>query len=244
MFTLLKKEIQEFFSSLIGYIVIIVFLLVNGLFMWIFKSDFNILEGGYANIDTLFLISPWVFLFLIPSLTMRLFSEEKRSGTIELLFTRPLSDLQIILAKYFAGILLVGFALLPTLIYFLSVYLLGDPVGNIDTGGVWGSYIGLFFLAAVYTAIGVFSSSLTKNQVIAFIVAVALSAFFYSGFDTISSFNIFKGIDNIIVYLGISNHYSSISRGVVDSRDIVYFIATISVFIFFSKVVLESRKWK
>lgn len=244
MITLLRKEIQEFFSSLIGYIVIIVFLLVNSLFMWVFKSNFNIIDNGYANIDTLFLISPWVFLFLIPSLTMRLFSEEKKSGTIELLFTRPISDLKIVLAKYFAGVSLVVFALIPTLVYFLSVYLLGDPIGNIDVGGVWGSYIGLFFLAAVYTSIGVFASSLTKNQVVAFIIAVGLSAFIYSGFDTISSLSIFKGIDNIIIYLGIASHYSSISRGVIDSRDLIYFIATISVFIFLTKMVLESRKWK
>ena len=243
MFTLLKKELSTFFSSLIGYIVIIVFLLINGLFMWVFRGQSNILDAGYSNIETLFIISPWVFLFLVPAITMRLFADEKKTGTIELLFTRPLSDLQIILAKYFAGLLLVLFALLPTLIYFYSAYILGNPVGNIDIGGTWGSYIGLFFLSAVYVAIGVFSSSLTENQIIAFIIGMLSCFFFYIGFEYISELSFLQFMENTVLNLGINEHYKSISRGVIDTRDLIYFFVIIALFIVLTKIVLESRKW-
>ncbi len=243
MYTLLKKEINNFFSTLTGYIVIIVFLLINSLFMWIFPGEFNVLESGYATLDTLFYISPWVFLFLVPAVTMRLFSEEKRTGTIELLFTRPLTDLQIILGKYLAGLVLVLFSLLPTLIYFLSVYLLGDPVGSIDTGGTWGSYIGLFFLAAIYVAIGLFASSLTQNPIIAFLIGMLTCFIIYIGFDSMASLELFKPIDDFIINLGIDAHYSSMSRGVIDTRDIIYYLAVIAIFIVLTKTVLESRKW-
>lgn len=243
MFALLKKEISSFLSSLIGYIVIIVFLMINSLFLWVFPGQFNVLDSGYANIDTLFIIAPWVFMFLVPAITMRLFAEEKRTGTIELLFTRPLTDFQIIFAKYLAGLLLVLFSLLPTLVYFASVYWLGKPVGSIDTGGTWGSYIGLFFLAAIYVAIGVFASSITGNQIISFLLAVLISFFFYMGFESISSLQFLGSLDSFVVNLGIYEHYKSISRGVIDSRDVIYFLSVIAVFILFTKTVLESRKW-
>lgn len=243
MFALLKKEISSFLSSLIGYIVIIVFLMINSLFLWVFPGQFNVLDSGYANIDTLFIIAPWVFMFLVPAITMRLFAEEKRTGTIELLFTRPLTDFQIIFAKYLAGLLLVLFSLLPTLVYFASVYWLGKPVGSIDTGGTWGSYIGLFFLAAIYVAIGVFASSITGNQIISFLLAVLISFFFYMGFESISSLQFLGSLDSLVVNLGIYEHYKSISRGVIDSRDVIYFLSVIAVFILFTKTVLESRKW-
>lgn len=243
MYTLFKKEISGFFSSLIGYVVIIVFLLANSLFMWVFPGEFNVLDSGYANIDTLFIIAPWIFLFLVPAVTMRLFADEKKTGTIELLLTRPLTDLQIIFAKYSAGLVLVLFSLLPSLIYFISVYKLGNPPGNIDTGGTWGSYIGLFFLASVYVSIGIFASSITENQVIAFIVAMAVSFLFFIGFESISSLGAFEKFDDIIISLGINDHYKSMSRGVIDTRDIIYFISIVVVFIFFTKIVLESRKW-
>ena len=243
MYTLFKKEISGFFSSLIGYIVIIVFLLANSLFMWVFPGEFNVLDSGYANIDTLFIIAPWIFLFLVPAITMRLFADEKKTGTIELLLTRPLTDLQIIFAKYSAGLVLVLFSLLPSLIYFISVYKLGNPPGNIDTGGTWGSYIGLFFLASVYVSIGVFASSITENQIIAFIVAMAVSFLFFIGFESISTLGAFEKFDTLIISLGINDHYRAMSRGVIDTRDIIYFISIIVVFIFFTKIVLESRKW-
>lgn len=247
MFTLLKKEIRSFLSSLIGYIAIGVFLLLIGLFMWVLdpssSNNSNVLESGFANIDPLFIIAPWVFLFLIPAITMRSFADEKKAGTIELLLTRPLTDLQIILAKYFAGFILVLFSLLPTLIYYYSVYRLGSPVGNIDTGGMWGSYIGLLFLGAAFVSIGIFASAITDNQVVSFILACFLCFFIYTGFDFISSFSLFGKIDNVILSLGINSHYVSMSRGVVDTRDIVYFISLIAVFILGTRAVLESRKW-
>ena len=243
MFTLLKKEVRSFLSSLIGYITISVFLLVIGLFMWVLQTDSNILDNGYANIDALFIIAPWVFLFLIPAITMRSFADEKKAGTIELLLTRPLTDLQIILAKYFAGFILVLFSLLPTLIYYYAVHRLGSPVGNIDTGGMWGSYIGLLFLGAAFVAIGIFASAVTDNQVVSFILAVFLCYFIFSGFDFISSFALFGKVDNIILALGINSHYISMSRGVVDTRDVLYFVSLVAVFILGTRTVLESRKW-
>lgn len=243
MWTLILKEVSGFFSSLIGYLVVIVFLLINSLFIWVFPGQFNIIESGYASIDALFTIAPWVFLFLVPAVTMRLFAEEKRTGTIELLLTRPLTEVQIVVAKYLAGLFLVLLSLLPTLVYFLSVYFLGDPVGNIDTGGTWGSYIGLFFLAAIYVAIGLFASSLTENQIIAFIIAMVLSFFFFIGFEALSGLNFLKDIDELVLYLGINDHYESMSRGVIDSRDMVYFLGVITFFILLTRTILQSRKW-
>jgi len=243
MFTLLKKEINSFFSSITGYIVIIVFLAINSLFMWVFSGNNNIIEGGYATLDSLFSIAPWVFLFLVPAVTMRMFADEKKSGTIEILFTRPLSDFQIIIAKYLAGLILVLFSILPSLVYFYSVYQLGNPVGNIDLGGTWGSYIGLFFLAAIYVAIGILSSAFTDNQIIAFIAAIFMSFIMYIGFDYLSDLGSLKAIGNLVINLGINEHYKSMSRGVIDSRDMIYFISVIAFFLFITKTVLQSRKW-
>lgn len=243
MFALLRKEISLFLSSLIGYMVITVFLLVNGLFLWVFASDFNILDFGYANLDGLFMIAPFVFLFLIPAITMRSFADENRTGTIEMLLTMPLTDLQIVLAKYFAGVILVVFAVVPTFFYLYSVYQLGLPRGNIDMGGMWGSYIGLFFLGASFVSIGLFASSLTNNQIVAFIVAVFLSLFIYVGFDFIYSLDLFGSVDLFVMSLGINAHYTSMSRGVIDTRDVIYFISLIGIFILLTKLSLESRKW-
>ncbi|MBK7969055.1 MAG: gliding motility-associated ABC transporter permease subunit GldF [Bacteroidetes bacterium] len=244
MFSLLVKEINSFLNSLIGYIVIIVFLLTISLFVWVFPgTEFNIPDAGYASIDPLFIITPWVYMFLVPAVTMRLFSEEKKSGTIEILLTRPLTELQVVVAKYLAGVVLVLFSLLPTLIYFFSVYTLGSPAGNIDTGSMWGSYVGLFFLGAGFVSIGVFSSAVSDNQVIAFIIAVFLCFFWYAGFDSISSLIGSGVIANVIYQAGINAHYSSMSRGVIDTRDVIYFISLVSLFIMLTRTILESRKW-
>jgi len=243
MFALFLKEIRSFLSSLIGYIVITVFLIVLGLFLWVFPTEFNILDYGYANVDGLFIIAPFVFLFLVPAVTMRSFSEEQKSGTLELLFTRPLSDMQIIFAKYLAGLVLIMFSLIPTIIYFVSVWYLGLPIGNIDAGGFWGSFIGLLFLGASFVSIGIFSSSLSDNQVVAFVLAIILSAFLYLGFEFIYSLEFFGSIDLFIKSLGISDHYSSISKGVIDTRDIIYFVSVITVFLFLTKLSLARRKW-
>ncbi len=243
MWYLLKKEVNGFLNSLLGYIVISVFLLVNGLFLWVFPIEFNILDYGYANIDGLFMIGPFVFLFLIPAITMRFFAEEKKSGTIELLMTRPLTDMQVILAKYFAGFILVVISILPTLVYFFSVYQLGFPKGNIDTGGMWGSYIGLLFLGASFVAIGLFASSLTDNQIIAFILAVILCGFIYIGFEFIYNLDLFGNVDLLVKTLGISSHYTAMSKGVIDTRDVIYFLSVIALFLLLTKFSVESRKW-
>lgn len=243
MFSLLKKEINSFLTSIIGYVVIVVFLIISSLFLWVFPGDFNILDNGFAALDGLFLIAPWVYMFLIPAITMRSFAEEKRTGTIELLITRPLTDLQIILSKYLAGLILVIFSLVPTFIYFYSVYYLGSPTGNMDLGATWGSYIGLLLLASSFVAIGIFSSCITDNQVISFIISVFLSFITYQGFDSFSSLQLFSKISTIISTIGISDHYISMSRGVIDTRDIIYFVGFSSIFILMTKTSLESRKW-
>jgi ABC-2 type transport system permease protein len=241
MMTLLKKEINEFFSTITGYIVVVVFLLAIGLFMWVFPGQYNVLESGYASLNTLFTLAPWIFLFLVPAVTMRMIADEKKTGTMELLLTRPISDLQIVVSKYLASLILVLLALVPTLIYLFSVYQLGNPPGNVDMGGTIGSYIGLFFLAAIYAAIGIFASSLTSNQIIAFIIALLIGFIFYMGFDLLSGMWIFGGIDTFIMDLGINAHYRSMSRGVIDTRDIVYFISVILVFIFLTKTIIQNR---
>ncbi len=243
MFSLFKKEINRFFSTLTAYVVIPVFLLINSLYMWIFPGELNILDAGFASIDTLFIISPWVFLFLIPAITMRMFAEEKKAGTMDLLLTRPLSDFQIILAKYSAALTLVIFSLIPCLIYYLTVYILGNPPGNLDTGSTWGSFTGLFFLAAAYTSFGIFSSSLTDNVIISLITAISISFLFYTGFDYISHLNIFGKTATFILDLGIAEHYKSISRGVIYLRDIIYFISIVSVFLLFARTILNKRHW-
>jgi ABC-2 type transport system permease protein len=243
MWALFLKEIRSFLSSLTGFIVITIFLAITGLFLWVIPSESNILDYGYANLDGLFIIGPFVFLFLVPAVTMRTFADERKSGTIELLFTRPLSDFQIIWAKYLAAIALVIFSLLPTIIYYLTVYKMGMPVGNIDTGGFWGSFLGLFLLSAVFVSIGIFASAVTDNPVVSFVLAVILSAFLYLGFEFIYSLELFGNIDLFIKSLGISDHYSSISRGVIDTRDLVYFVSLTGLFIFLTKFSLASRKW-
>ncbi len=243
MFSIFRKEINSFFSSPIGYVVVGVFLVLMGLVMWVFP-DYSVLDGSYANLDTLFSISPLVFMFLIPAVTMRTFAEEKQSGTIELLVTRPISDWQIVGGKFLACLVLVAFALLPTLLYYFTVYRLGAPIGNLDSGGILGSYIGLLFLAAAFVAIGVFASSLTNNQIIAFILAMFLSFFVYLAFDFLSRLPIFFGkTDDIVQGIGIQYHYISMSRGVLDTRDLVYFASLIAVFLAATVLSLGKRKW-
>lgn len=243
MLALYKKEISSFFSSLTGIVVISIFLVINGLFVWVIPSENNVLESGYANIDGLFNLAPWVFLFLAPSVSMRMFSEEKSSGTLDLLLTRPLSELQIVFAKYLAGVTLVIFSILPTLIYFISVYTMSQPLGNIDSGAIWGSYIGLFLLASIYVSVGIFCSALTENQIVAFLLSALLSFVLYIGFDILGTFSSLSSINTIIISLGIEEHYRSISRGVVDSRDVIYYLSVIAIFITLTQLILLSKKW-
>lgn len=237
MLSILKKEFTSFFASPVAYLVIGVFLLVNGLFLWVFKDNFNILNAGYADLSSFFYLAPWLFLFLIPAITMKSFADEFNNGTIEILKTKPLTDWEIVSGKFFASLLLVIFALIPTLTYVYTVWELGNPVGNIDLGSTIGSYIGLLFLAATYTAIGLFTSTLSKNQIIAFILGVFITFFLFYGFDAIAS--LFGGNSYFIQQFGINEHFKSISRGVIDSRDIIYFISMTVFFLFITKIQLH-----
>jgi ABC-2 type transport system permease protein len=238
--TILKKEITLYLSSMVAYVTIGVFLLVLGLFLWVFP-DSSVLEYGYAGLDSLFSTAPYLFMFLIPAITMRSLAEERKEGTFELLATRPLTDWQIVLGKYLACLLLVLFALIPTLVYYYSVYTLGNPQGNIDTGAVIGSYTGLFLLGGAFVAIGLFASSVTSNQIIAFTIAVFLCFFAYSGLDSLSTLLSLQnlGLQNF----GINQHYQSISRGVLDTRDLVYFLSFIALFLVITKTITGGRKW-
>ena len=235
MLAILKKEISSFFASPIGYLVIALFLLMNGLFLWVFKGDFNILDYGFADLSSFFLLAPWILIFLIPAVTMRSFSDEKKQGTLELLLTKPVSSLQIVLGKYFGAFTLIILALLPTLLYVYTVFALGNPEGNLDMGSTLGSYFGLLFLMASYTAIGIFTSTLSDNQIIAFILAVFVSFLFYIGFEGLSEL----ASSNFIEQLGMSYHFKSMSRGVLDSRDIVYFLSVTIFFISITKLILN-----
>lgn len=243
MGSIFLKEVNSIFSSLIGYVVIAVFLLLMGLVMWVFP-DYSVLNYNYASLQQLFDIAPIIFLFLIPAITMRSFAEENQTGTIELLATRPITDLSIVLGKFFAGLVLVGFSLLPTLLYYWTVSTLGSPPGNIDGGAVAGSYFGLIMLAAVFISIGIFSSSLTNNQIVSFVIAVFLCFLCYFGFTFISKLPIFVGtLDAMVQKLGIEYHYYSISRGLVDTRDLIYFVSASALFVFLTLFSLERRKW-
>jgi ABC-2 type transport system permease protein len=241
VYNILKKEITSYLSSLVAYVTIGVFLLVLGLFLWVFP-DSSILDYGYAGLDSLFSTAPYLFMFLIPAITMRSLAEEWKEGTFELLLTRPVTDGQIVLGKFFACVLLVLFALLPTLVYYYSVYQLGTPKGNIDTGAVIGSYIGLFLLGSAFAAIGLFASSVSKNQIIAFTIAVFLSFFFYSGFDSLSTLLSLQNLG--LQHLGITEHYQSVSRGVLDTRDLGYFVCLSALFIWFTLLVIKIQRQK
>ncbi len=242
MIAVFKKEISSFFGSLSAYIILGIFLVFTGLFLWIFPET-SILEYGYAGLDSLFSIAPFLFLFLVPAVTMRTLAEEKKEGTYELLVTRPLTEWQILLGKYSACLLIVLAALVPTLIYYWSVYQLGVTKGNLDTGAITGSFIGLFLLGSAYAAVGIFASSITKNQIIAFGIAVFTCFFFYNGLDSLSQLLSLQSIDTVITSFGINQHYQSISRGVLDTRDLVYFISFSAVFLVLAKTVLGARKW-
>ena len=240
MLAILKKEISTFFASPIGYLVIGVFLLLNGLFLWVFKGEFNILDNGLANLSSFFLLAPWILIFLVPAVTMRSFSDEKKQGTLELLVTKPISHFQIVLGKYFGALVLIFIALVPTLLYVYTVSQLGNPVSNLDTGSIMGSYFGLLFLIAAYTAIGVFASTLSDNQIVAFIIAIFICFFFYFGFEGISNYNLFDGLF-YMENLGMAAHYNSMSRGVIDTRDLVYFISIALAFLVFTKFRIQKQ---
>ncbi|MCG2431617.1 MULTISPECIES: gliding motility-associated ABC transporter permease subunit GldF [Aequorivita] len=234
MIPIIKREINSFFSSTIGYLVIAIFLVINGLFLWVFSGNFNIPDSGFADLSPFFELAPWVLLFLIPAVCMRAFSDEMKMGTLELLLTKPISLLQIVLGKYFGAVILIFIALIPTILYVFAISELGNPPGNWDVGSTLGSYLGLLFLVFAYTAIGVFSSTLSQNQIVAFIIAVFLCFTLYYGFEGFSTttFNISQ--------LGMKAHFDSVARGVLDTRDLIYFLS-VTVF-FIALTVLKLKK--
>jgi ABC-2 type transport system permease protein len=239
---IVAKEFNSFLNSLIAYIVIGVFLTGMGLLMWVFPET-SVLEYGYADMDTLFSLGPYVFIFLIPAITMRSFAEEKKSGTMELLLAKPLTDWDIILGKFLASFLLVLVALLPTLIYYFSISSLGNPAGNIDTPGVIGSYIGLALLGGVFCSVGIVASSITSNQIVAFILAAFLCFILFTGFESIAALNIWSANALVIKQFGILYHYDALSKGLIDSRNIIYFVSVGALMLLFTKTILSARSW-
>jgi ABC-2 type transport system permease protein len=242
MYAIFKREIFSLLNAMVASIIIGIFLLATGVLLWFFP-DTSLLEYGYADLGSFFSLAPFLFMFLIPAVCMRVFAEERREGTYLLLATRPVTAWEIIMAKYFACIMLVIFALLPTLIYYYSIYQLGMPEGNIDSGAVIGSYIGLFLLGSSFTAVGVFASSLTRNQVVAFAIGVFVCFFTYSGLQSMAGIGALAGIEEELTNLGINAHYESISRGVLDTRDLVYFLSYAAVFLGLCRLVIGGRKW-
>ena len=242
MRALYLKEVRSFLSSIIGYIFILIYLITAGLFHWIISENTNLLEGTEADLIPFFNLSPIIFLILIPAITMRSIAEERRTGTIELLFTRPISDVKILLAKYFAGLTLLVVALLPTLVYYFSMYTLSLEPEKFDHGATITSYLGLLLLGATFVAIGIFASSFTSSQIVAFILAMFLCWLFYDGFTLLGSFNLMGKFDSLIQYFGISYHYEAIKRGVIDTKNIVYFLSVIILFIYAALTVLKTIK--
>lgn len=242
MIALFRKEINQFFSSLTGPLTIVIFLMVNGLLMWIFSGDFNVLDFGYANMDSFFMLAPILFLIFIPAICMRLFSEEYRSGTMEVLLTKPISIWNVVVSKYLAANVLVLFSILPTLIYFISIYFLGETIGNLDVGGIIGSYLGLFMLSSAFIAIGIFASAISSNQVVAFLIAIICNAIVYYGFGILSEVTFFQNWDLFISNLGIAYHYNVMSKGVIDTRDILYFMSICFLFLMLSKITIQLKR--
>jgi ABC-2 type transport system permease protein len=240
MISIFRKEVGTFFNGIIGYVVVGVFLLLSGLIIWVYPNS-NVLDYGYAELNVFFDFCPYVFLFLIPAVTMRMFAEEFRAGTIELLFTKPISIQNIILGKYFASLFIIILAIIPTVIYYFSIYYLGNPVGNIDSASVLGSYFGLIFLAAAYSSIGIFTSAITKNQVVSFILAAVLCYFFYDGIGQIAS--LFRGtLEYYITYIGLNFHYASLGKGLIDSRNMLYLFSFSSFFLILTTIFLKRRR--
>ena len=240
MKSILLREIKSFFGSPIGYLVIAIFLLLNGLFLWVFEGEYNILNSGFADLSPFFTLSPWILIFLIPAVTMRSFSDEKKQGTIELLLTKPISIWEIVGGKFFGAFILIVIAIIPTLIYVYVIYGLGMPEGNIDMGSTMGSYFGLLFLIAAYTSIGIFTSTLSENQIVAFILSVFLCFVFYFGFQGLSTF--VKDFEDLIAFFGMDYHFKSMSRGVIDTRDITYFVSITIIFLSLTVYKLKSLK--
>lgn len=241
MFALFSKEIKSFFTSILGYVIIGLFLVLTGIFVWVLKG--NVMSVGRSTLQNMFDLAPWIFLFLIPAITMRMIAEERKSGTMELLLTQPISDTQLILGKFFACETLLVIALLPTLIYFWSVWSLGMPDGKIDVGATWCSYLGLFLLGTIFVSIGLFASSITKNQIVAFLLAALFCFLMHFGFNFIYDLDFLGSAGYVVKKIGIEHHYSYISMGVIDTRDLIYYITVSFLFLLGARISLLSRKW-
>ena len=241
MLNIYRKEINSFLSSLIAYIVISVFLVAMGLLVWVFPET-NVMDYGYADMGTFFTMAPFVLMFLIPAITMKMLAEETKTGTIEILVVKPVTKLQVILGKYFAALTLVIVAIVPTLVYYYSLYQLATPLGNVDTAGITGSYIGLLLLASVFSALGILASAMTNNQVVAFIIATFLSFILFTGLNSLAGINVWSAISLPLSKMSLEYHYHAMSKGLLDSRDIIYLISVSALFLFFSKLILEYKK--
>jgi ABC-2 type transport system permease protein len=233
MLAILKKELNLFFATPIGYLVITLFLLINGLFLWVFKGDFNILDAGFADLTNFFYITPWFFIFIIPAITMRSFSDEIRLGTIEIIKTKPIGHWEIVVGKYLGSLLLILLALIPTISYVYTIMQLAATPESIDYGSVIGSYFGLLFLASAITSIGLFTSTLSNNQIVAFILGVSVSFFMFYGFEAMADLNLVKNLD--IQNFGMHARFESIGRGVIDSKDLIYFLSVTFFFLWLTK---------
>ena len=242
MITLYKKEISIFFSTIIGYLIIGLFLLISSLILWHDISEINILDNAYASMDSFFSIAPLIFLLFIPSVSMRVFSEEFNTGTIETLITKPISSFEIVTAKFFAVLSLVIIAILPTITYVISIYFLGETTGNLDLAAVVGSYIGLILLSSIFSSISVYASSLSSNQIVAFILAIIMSSFFFFGFDILSQLPYLQIVDLTLQKIGISYHYNMMSKGLLKVSDLVYFMSVSLLFIKLTEVVIKNKK--
>jgi len=241
MITLYKKEISIFFSTIIGYLIIGLFLLISSLILWHDISEINILDNAYASMDSFFSIAPLIFLLFIPSVSMRVFSEEFNTGTIETLITKPISSFEIVTAKFFAVLSLVIIAISPTITYVISIYFLGETTGNLDLAAVVGSYIGLLLLSSIFSSISVYASSLSSNQIVAFILAIVMSSFFFFGFDILSQLPSLQIVDLILQKIGISYHYNMMSKGLLKVSDLVYFMSVSLLFIKLTEVVIKNK---
>ncbi len=239
------KEIRSFLSSVIGYVFILIYLIASGIMHWVASTDANLLEGTEADLIPFFNSSPIIFLILIPAITMRSIAEERRTGTMELLFTRPISDLKILLAKYFASVTLMLIALLPTIVYYISMYDLSLDATSFDHGATVTSYIGLVLLGSAFVAIGIFTSSLTSSQIVAFILALFFCWLFLpeiGGLALLGSYNLMGSFDSVVQYFGMTYHYDGIQKGVIDTKNIVYFLSVIVLFIYAALTVIKSLK--
>ncbi|MDR1877023.1 MAG: ABC transporter permease subunit [Flavobacteriaceae bacterium] len=242
MFSIFKKELWSYFGTLGAYIIALVFILINSLFLWFFDTDFNVFSIGTASLNSFFVLAPWALMFLIPALTMKSIAEEEQNGTLLWLFSQPVSVLSIVIGKYLAVLLLVLFALFFTVVYVYTVYMISMPEGNIDLGIIFSGYIGLFFLSAAFVSIGIFSSSLVKNQVMAFIIGIFFCFFCFFGFENLASYNLLGNLDYVLQRIGFYQHYISFTKGIVDTRDLGYFIFVVFLFMLFSVQLIKRKK--